>query len=417
MALNHSPQTVTNGLVFYYDMGNPQKSWIGRPTTNFVNAASVSINRYNNPGFSGSVFNTGETFKGMPVWETVFTPQDSTFIPRLASTEGFGAFHAMGTSLTVNTRYMASIYFRLISPLQVSGTQGFNNTYSNISAWGQNGTTSTRYEEDGWIRLYSQYINTSSTLTDNKFWKITFDTTGVQAGQSLRAQWSCPMIEQHDTVYPSTFVNGTRSNTQAITDLTGNNTITATALTYNNDGTFSFNGSSNDLTLSGPVSNFFTDFSSQQISLDVWINIPSSATWTNGFFGNILSRGSFAGSVGLWRTTSNNQVAAYFRQSGATFAAVQSSATIQRDVWTNLVATWTGNTLTLYVNGVSVSVNTGTLGTPTVANWTIGNVTAASGNSGNRFQGSNSIVKIYNRALSAAEVQQNFNALRERYGL
>ena len=34
MALGHSPQTVTNGLVFYYDMGNPQKSWKGAPTFN-----------------------------------------------------------------------------------------------------------------------------------------------------------------------------------------------------------------------------------------------------------------------------------------------------------------------------------------------------------------------------------------------
>ena len=30
MALNHSPQIVTNGLVFYYDMFNRQKSWRGR---------------------------------------------------------------------------------------------------------------------------------------------------------------------------------------------------------------------------------------------------------------------------------------------------------------------------------------------------------------------------------------------------
>ena len=34
MALGHSPSIVTNGLVFAYDMGNPQKSWKGAPTTN-----------------------------------------------------------------------------------------------------------------------------------------------------------------------------------------------------------------------------------------------------------------------------------------------------------------------------------------------------------------------------------------------
>ena len=37
---------------------------------------------------------------------------------------------------------------------------------------------------------------------------------------------------------------------------------------------------------------------------------------------------------------------------------------------------------------------------------------------GNDFFGGNiSIVKYYNRALTAAEVQQNFNAFRGRYGI
>jgi hypothetical protein len=36
MSLSHSPQVVTNGLVFYYDMGNPQKSWKGELTTNLL---------------------------------------------------------------------------------------------------------------------------------------------------------------------------------------------------------------------------------------------------------------------------------------------------------------------------------------------------------------------------------------------
>jgi hypothetical protein len=35
----------------------------------------------------------------------------------------------------------------------------------------------------------------------------------------------------------------------------------------------------------------------------------------------------------------------------------------------------------------------------------------------NRLNGRISNTKIYNRALSAAEIQQNFNALRSRYGI
>lgn len=44
MSLAHSPQIVTNGLAFYYDMGNPQKSWQGRPTINLVSNPNAAIN-------------------------------------------------------------------------------------------------------------------------------------------------------------------------------------------------------------------------------------------------------------------------------------------------------------------------------------------------------------------------------------
>jgi hypothetical protein len=35
----------------------------------------------------------------------------------------------------------------------------------------------------------------------------------------------------------------------------------------------------------------------------------------------------------------------------------------------------------------------------------------------NRLNGRIGAVKIYNRALSAAEISQNFNALRNRFGI
>jgi hypothetical protein len=411
MALSHSPTISTNGLVFYYDMNNQKKSWIGRPTTNFVNAISTSINRYNNPGFSGSVFNTGQTFRGMPIWETVFIPQDSSFIPRLASTEGFGAFHSMGTSLTVNTRYMASIYFRQISPLQVSGTQGFNNTYSNIAGWGQNGTTTTRYEEDGWIRLYSQYLNTTSTLSDNKFWKITFNTTGVQVGQELRAQWCCPMIEQHDTVYPSTFVNGVRSTTQAILDLRNNTTITANSLTYNNDGTFSFNGSNNGMTVPG------TNFSLNQMTIEVWCF--STNFLQNGFLFEKTTNGSVNTQYSLF-FNNNSSSNLHYRTYGLSTTDLiisRAGSGVNDNQWNQVVATFDGSIKRIYVNGIlrsSSSTLTGTIVQNTTGNAYIGIYGSFAGYP---FNGQISNEKIYNRALSAAEIEQNFNALRGRYGI
>jgi hypothetical protein len=398
MALLHSPQIVTDGLVFYYDMANSQKSWKGKPTTNLT------------PDLSIGAIQAGPTVTYVGVengWKKY----------SLNGTWSAGTYpYSIGISaitFTGGVTYSSGVYIKTNVPGKFASLfTGMN--YVN-QPMNNSGTSFSIAQSDGSIfvgRRDFQYTGTSaqtgyliSQPIVGQVFNGATDFVYIKDGQIEVGEYNTP------------FVAGTRSNTQAVVDLTGNNTVTANSLTYASDGSFSFNGSSNDVTISGPASNFFNNFSSQRITLDTWVNIPSSATWTNGFFGNILSRGNYEGSCGLWRTTTNNQVAAYFRQSGSTFAAIQSSATIQRDVWVNIVATWSGSTLILYINGTQASSNSGILGTPTVANWTIGNVTAAGGNSGNRFQGNNSAVKIYDRALSAGEVRQNFNALRGRYGL
>ena len=198
-------------------------------------------------------------------------------------------------------------------------------------------------------------------------------------------------------------------NNGTLTNMDGGNLNSA------NGGSFTFDGTNEYI--SADISNFFTSYS-QQITMEAWVYIPTSATWTNGFYGNIFTRGYYGGSHGLWRTTTNNQVSAYFRQSGATFAAVQSVGTISRDTWFQLVAVWTGSSSQLYINGSLVNSSNGTLGT-TTSNipFEIGRNTAAGGAGGNYFTGNQAAHKIYNRALTAQEIQQNFNALRGRFGI
>jgi hypothetical protein len=540
MGAYSGPEIVNDGLVFAYDMGNIQKSWIGRPTTNTVDAISSALNRYNNPGFSGTSTNTGLTYRGMPIYELTFTPQDASFISRLSSGEGFGCFHTMGIPLSANTNYMASIYFRSEHPLQNSASQGFINTYSNITGWGQNGTSTTRYQEDGWTRLYSQYnntvngfslraspfqsnftVNTTSTttvdvnftvpangaglsdfnflhaivganptifnnggltglsivnhgldttnfeklswpsvirlrssdlpfnyfvrlsvpstggvnttiqlranfngyytaLTDNKFWKITFDTTNVAVGQVLRTYWCAPMLEQHDTVYPSTFVNGTRSNTQALLDLTNRNTITATSLTYQNDGSFSFNGSSNYLTL--------TDFNMEsliasEITLEAWvnhINFTGSQAYINNWHsftadqrGVILrtfNSSSFPSFWWCWGTENGSN----------SYSAVSASnITLSTNTWYHVVGTYKKNDAAkIYVNGNLINSATGTSVSKDIVYDTTNKFNVGQSNINSSWMnGQISQAKVYNRALTANEVAQNFNALRGRYGI
>ena len=146
--------------------------------------------------------------------------------------------------------------------------------------------------------------------------------------------------------------------------------------------------------------------------------MPSSATWNNAYEGVIVGRGSYGGSHGLFRTLTNNQIKAWFRQSGATYGAVQAVGSITRDTWNQCVAIWTGSAAQLYINGnLAQSVN-GTLGLTTSNEpFVIGGNNTAGGAEAIYYTGKISGVKIYNRALTSAEVKQNFDAQRGRYGI
>jgi hypothetical protein len=73
--------------------------------------------------------------------------------------------------------------------------------------------------------------------------------------------------------------------------------------------------------------------------------------------------------------------------------------------WTHLAATVDGNVATLYINGVEVASGTFTFGPNTVASMAIGNTNGVNGGQNTQtFNGDLDEVRIYNRALTAAEV-------------
>jgi len=88
-------------------------------------------------------------------------------------------------------------------------------------------------------------------------------------------------------------------------------------------------------------------------------------------------------------------------------------------VWTQLVAVRNGTTLTLYKNGVSQTSGTITSGTEGTPSNNIIRIAVA--NYGGQYSWHSNLnfssLKMYTRALSAAEVSQNYNALRGRYGI
>jgi hypothetical protein len=96
---------------------------------------------------------------------------------------------------------------------------------------------------------------------------------------------------------------------------------------------------------------------------------------------------------------------------GGVFASVSSASTLT--TWQHVVATYDGTTQILYRNGVQLGSNTST-GNITNTTQTVG---IAKGGSLSFLYASVSCAKVYNRALTSAEILQNYNALVGRYGL
>lgn len=194
MPVKAGPKDETrDNLVFGYNMADLKQSFDGYPVQNFV-PSSYSLNRYNNPGFSGYNKNTGRVhpLTGTPIWELAFYPQNASMVSRLTSTEGFGCHHGMGTALEAGKIYLASIMVK-----EGPGTQIFNNYinhgYSNIGGWNSNGTTNTReYIGDGWWRFYTLWNNQTTAYSEDgatplatRYMSNYYTTFDLPAGESI----------------------------------------------------------------------------------------------------------------------------------------------------------------------------------------------------------------------------------------
>jgi hypothetical protein len=86
---------------------------------------------------------------------------------------------------------------------------------------------------------------------------------------------------------------------------------------------------------------------------------------------------------------------------------------VSTTVWTHVVAMFDGSYTTTYVNGVRAIHSAYTTANPTVTNFTIA---ARNNTTAYNLDGLVGEVCVYNRALSAGEVEHNFNVQRVRFG-
>lgn len=101
------------------------------------------------------------------------------------------------------------------------------------------------------------------------------------------------------------------------------------------------------------------------------------------------------------------------RWSSTTSGTVASSASLVANAWRHVVVTYNGSTTSIYINGVLDSSSGALTGAidQTSTNVLLGALTTTT----QKFSGYIDSVKVYNRALAADEILQNYNAEKNNY--
>jgi hypothetical protein len=199
----------------------------------------------------------------------------------------------------------------------------------------------------------------------------------------------------------------------------GNNGTLTNGPTYSssNGGSIVFDGSNDHVVFSNTSSLQFLNRS--PYTLECWFNlgaIPSVSTYPGLFHREATVEGGRNGYALIVACNTVNKLQLGTERhtpSGTIYVftgEVDSSPLV--GVWKHLCGTYDGTTLSLYLDSQFVTSQTQTTNiTNTTTALNIGRLY------GSYFNGRISCPRIYNRGLSAAEVAQNYAAIRGRFGL
>ena len=171
-----------------------------------------------------------------------------------------------------------------------------------------------------------------------------------------------------------------------------------------NSGTFILDGS-NDY-INGNVTSFNL---TGDLSAEIWFNLSATA----GDWVRVIGKGDVSNrTFGFWYN--NNEQCFLFQRYGTTNNVSSTySITVQTNIWYHVILTSNGSTHKLYLNGADVQTQTGSGPFLSTSN----TLKIGYGDIHTYHNGRIGLYRIYNRALTAQEVLQNYNATKKRYGL
>ena len=219
------------------------------------------------------------------------------------------------------------------------------------------------------------------------------------AGGAVRIMWGSGRS------YPSTNTTD-QSPSTTWTDLSGKgNTGTINGATHTSGvgGYFDFDGSN------GYISHSNDSFvSNGGATLECWFNAD-----TGSVLKSLINHSGYT-YYNLIRD-SNNKIRLEYKSTSQNNTQLFSSSTISTGIWYHVVSVVDNTGARIYINGELDASNSTPQNLGTVSSTLY--IGGYSSSSTYRFDGKIAVAKRYDEPLTAAEVAQNYNALRGRYGI
>jgi hypothetical protein len=381
----------TDALVFAYDAGDTINSYKGEPT---VNLASTEISRTLEQ-YLDSVVIPSEAPERGPGWKKVtITSRGTNF-----RTAKFP--YITQPTNTVRT-YSLEIDFNGTSGYYIRG-DGFTGFGGNLYTSGIYSTTITTTTNSGPLALFLNNAATSVTgINDIIYYRY---------------------YQVEDKLYRTQFTTGTRSATQGLLDLTGKGTINLTNTSFNANAQPFFDGVDDRIVVpySGTDLNGDPLFTVEGIFKRTGASMSARGFW--GLGGDISDQGISGYTYG--GSGNNIAIDLWGRKTYRTGVDYPLNQYVHV-VWVKSAPTFTVNTVAIYINGVeytgasfivnrdnaaTVNLNTGNVG----RGISIGRI----GSQTNTYYGVGEVpvFKVYNKALTVNEINNNYNHYKTRFNL
>jgi len=402
MSIAAGPNDVVTGLTLQYDMNN-SRSWRGMPVTNqFAIPAPDGSNNVTFQVQGTGVFQ--RVYSGTYGGYTI-TNNDVVYQYNLVSA---GGCYYHGNDVTINTGQYATFTFDFyISP--GAGSYPITNYLANFEGVVSGSAADPTPSVTGvWKTVtFTSQAGSTGTCRMLLYPGACNGTSLASSGFILYRNPQVVISSTSNLTVPFAGPYGSRSNTQSLLDLTATNTLTTNSLTYSTSNTFSFNGSSDYITIPN------TTLGNGNIAWTVSAWIKTTTNVGNVLGGGSVLSNSSGGPVYSMMGVNSGKIVYWTYQNSAWAQKLGTGTTVNDNVWHMLTwVNYTNSTMDMYVDGVLDS---------NVPNSTSGNnnpVNMVGASWAAYYAGSISQLAIYNgTALTATQVFQNFSASRGEYGV